>query len=134
MAHWLLKTEPTVYSYSNLERDKKTIWDGVTSPGGLHQIKQIMKGDTAFIYHTGDEKQVVGIAEVISNPYIDPKANNPRLYVFDIKPKMVLKNPVTLARVKADKRFKSSRLVNEPRLSVQPMPDELWDVVLEMSK
>jgi predicted RNA-binding protein with PUA-like domain len=134
MAYWLLKTEPKVYSYSDLERDKKTVWDGVTSPGGLHQIKQIKKDDIAFIYHTGDEKQVVGIAEVISNPYIDPKANNPRLYVFDLKPKKKLKNPVTLAKVKADKRFKNSRLVNEPRLSVQPMPVELWDAVMEMSK
>ena len=97
------------------------------------QIKQIKKGDVAFIYHTGDEKQVVGIAEIISDPYIDPKANNPRLYVFDIKPKKRLKIPVTLEQVKADKRFKDSRLVNEPRLSVQPMPEELWDAVLTMS-
>ena len=100
----------------------------------MHQIKLIKKGDTAFIYHTGDEKQVVGIAEVISNPYIDPNANNPRLYVFDIKPKKKLNNPVTLAQVKADKRFKGSRLVNEPRLSVQPMPEELWNAIQEMSK
>ena len=134
MAKWLLKTEPTVYSYSNLEKDGKTVWDGVTSPGGLFQIKQVKKGDTVFIYHSGDEKQVVGIAEVISNPYIDPKANNPKLYVFDIKPKKKLKNPVTLVQVKADKRFKNSRLVNEPRLSVQPMPEELWDAILEMMK
>ena len=134
MAKWLLKTEPTVYSYSDLERYKKTVWDGVTSPGGLFQIKQVKKGDTVFIYHSGDEKQVVGIAEVISNPYIDPRANNPKLYVFDIKPKKKLKNPVTLVQVKADKRFKNSRLVNEPRLSVQPMPEELWDAILEMMK
>ena len=134
MAKWLLKTEPTVYSYSNLEKDGKTVWDGVTSPGGLFQIKQVKKGDTVFIYHTGDEKQVVGIAEVISNPYIDPKANNPKLYVFDIKPKKKLKNPVTLVQVKADKRFKNSRLVNEPRLSVQSMPEELWDAILKMMK
>jgi predicted RNA-binding protein with PUA-like domain len=133
MAFWLLKTEPSVYSYSDLERDKKTVWDGVTSPGGLFQIKQVKKGDEAFIYHTGDEKQVVGIAEIVSDPYIDPKANNPRLFVFDIKPKKKLKNPVTLERIKADKRFKDSRLVNEPRLSVQPMPQKLWDVILEMS-
>ena len=134
MANWLLKTEPTVYSYSDLERDKKTVWDGVTSPGGLFQIKQVKKGDTVFIYHTGDEKQVVGIAEVISNPYLDPRANNPKLYVFDIKPKKKLKNPVTLVQVKADKRFKNSRLVNEPRLSVQSMPEELWDAILKMMK
>ena len=133
MNFWLLKTEPTVYSYSDLERDKKTVWDGVTSPGGLHQIKLIKKGDAAFIYHTGEEKRVVGIAEVISDPYPDPKANNPRLFVFEIKPKKKLKYPVTLEQVKADKRFKDSRLVNEPRLSVQPMPEELWDAVLTMS-
>lgn len=133
MNYWLLKTEPAVYSYSDLERDKKAVWDGVTSPGGLFQIKQIKKGDVAFIYHTGDEKQVVGIAEIISDPYVDPTANNPRLYVFEIKPKKRLKIPVTLEQIKADKRFKDSHLVNEPRLSVQPMPEELWDTILTMS-
>jgi predicted RNA-binding protein with PUA-like domain len=134
MNKWLLKTEPTVYSYSDLEKVKKTTWDGVSSPGGLSNIRKTKKGDLAFIYHTGDEKQVVGIAEIISDPYPDPKASNPRLFVFDIKPKQMLKKPVTLIQVKADKRFKDSKLVNEPRLSVQPMPDELWDAVLEMAK
>ncbi len=133
MAKWLLKTEPSVYSYSDLERDKKAVWDGVTSPGGLFQIKQVKKGDTAFIYHTGDEKQVVGIAEITTDPYIDPKAGNPKLFIFDIKPKSKLKNPVTLAKLKADKRFKDSRLINEQRLSVQPMPENLWNVILELS-
>jgi len=133
MAYYLLKTEPTVYSYADLERDKKAVWDGVTSPGGVFQIKSAKKGDVAFIYHTGDEKQVVGICEITSNPYVDPKAGNPRLYVFDIKPKRKLKNPVTLEQVKADKRFKDSRLVNEPRLSVQPMPENLWNAILELS-
>jgi len=133
MAYWLLKTEPSVYSYSDLERDKLTVWDGVTSPGGLFQIKQVKKGDAAFIYHTGNEKQVVGIAEIVSDPYPDPKAKNPKLYVFEIKPKRRLRNPVTLEQIKADKRFKDSRLVYETRLTVQPMPDKLWDAILEMS-
>ncbi len=134
MNKWLLKTEPTVYSYTNLEKDKKTRWDGVTSPGGLSKIRQVKKGDLAFIYHTGDEKQVVGIAEIISDPYPDPKADNPRIMVFDIKAKSKIKNPVTLAQVKADKRFRDSRLVNEGRLSVQPMPENLWEAIIEMSK
>jgi len=134
MNKWLLKTEPTAYSYSQLEKDKKTRWDGVTSPGGLHNIKQAKKGDLVFIYHTGDEKQVVGIAEIISDPYEDPRADNPRIMVFDIKPKSQLKKPVTLAAVKADKRFKDSKLVKEGRLSVQPMPENLWDAIIEMSK
>jgi predicted RNA-binding protein with PUA-like domain len=133
MAYWLLKTEPSVYSYSDLEKDKKTVWDGVTSPWALPYIKRVKIGDEVFIYHTGEDKQVVGIAEVISEPYADPNENTARLQVFDIKPKRRLKKPVTLAQVKADIRFKDSKLVNNPRLSVQPMPDNLWNVILEMS-
>ena len=133
MNFWLLKTEPSVYSYSDLERDKKTCWDGVTSPGGLFQIKQVKKGDVAFIYHTGDEKQVVGIAEIVSNPYVDPNAGNPKIFVFDVKPKRQLKNPVTLERLKADKRFRKARIVTEPRLSVQPMQEDLWKIILQMA-
>jgi predicted RNA-binding protein with PUA-like domain len=133
MNYWLLKSEPSVYSFFDLEKDKKTVWDGVTSPGGLFNIKQVKKGDLAFVYHTGKEKQVVGIAEVISGPYLDPKAANSRIYVFDLRPKNRLKSPVTLAMVKADKRFRNSRLVNEGRLSVQPMPKDLWDIIIEMS-
>ena len=133
MSYWLLKTEPTVYSYSDLERDKKTTWDGVTSPWALPYIKRVKTGDEVFIYHTGDEKQVVGIGEIISEPYADPKSKNAKLFVFDVKPIRKLKNPVTLAQVKADKRFKESKLVNNPRLSVQPMPDELWEAIIEIS-
>lgn len=134
MSKWLLKTEPTVYSYSDLEEDKNTTWDGVTSPGGLSNIRKVKKGDSAFIYHTGDEKQVVGIAEVTSEAYPDPKLDTDRIVVFDLKAKKKLKKPVTLAQIKADKRFKDSRLVNDPRLSVQPMPDELWNDIIEMSE
>lgn len=133
MNYWLLKSEPSVYSYSDLEGDKKTRWDGVTSPGGLFQIKQAKKGDLAFFYHTGEEKQIAGICEIVSNPYVDPKAGNPRLYVFDVKPKKKLKKPVTLVQLKCDKRFKNARIVTEPRLSVQPMPVELWDAIIKMS-
>ncbi len=134
MSKWLLKTEPTVYSYSDLERDKKTRWDGVTSPGGLSNIRKIKKGDALFIYHTGEAKQVVGIAEALSDSYPDPKADNPRIVVFDLKPKKMLKNPVALVQIKADKRFKDSKLVNEPRLSVQPVSEEMWDNIIEMSE
>jgi predicted RNA-binding protein with PUA-like domain len=133
MAYWLLKTEPSVYSYADLERDKKAVWDGVTSPWAMPYIKQIKKGDAAFIYHTGDEKQVVGICEIVSDPYLDPKAGGRKLYVFDIKPKRKLKNPVTLAQVKADSRFRDSKLVTNPRLSVQPVSDDMWNGILQMS-
>jgi predicted RNA-binding protein with PUA-like domain len=134
MAKWLLKTEPTVYSYSDLERDKKTVWDGVTSPWALPNIRRVKPGDLAFIYHTGDEKQVVGIAEITSESYPDPKkGDNEYLQVFDIKPKRKLKRPVTLAEVKADKRFADSKLVKNPRLSVQPVTDNMWNAILQMS-
>lgn len=133
MAYFLLKTEPTVYSYSDLERDKKAVWDGVTSPGGLFQIKTARKGDVAFIYHTGDEKQVVGICEITCDAYVDPKAGNPKIFVFDIKPKRRLPKPVTLTQIKADKRFADSRIVKEARLSVQPVPENIWNAILGLS-
>lgn len=132
MNYWLLKTEPSVYSYSNLERDKKTVWDGVTSPWALPYIKRVKPGDLAFIYHTSDEKQVVGVAEIITESYADPNENTARLQVFDIKPKRRLKNTVTLAQVKADKRFKDSKLVTNPRLSVQPVSEDMWKAILQM--
>ncbi len=134
MAYFLLKTEPTVYSYSDLERDKKTVWEGVTSPGGLFQIKTARKGDIAFIYHTGKEKQVVGICEIISDPYIDPKAGNPKLFVFDVIPKKRLPNPVTLEQIKKDKRTFDSRIVTEGRLSVQPVAENVWSAIMEMAE
>lgn len=133
MAYFLLKTEPSVYSYSDLERDKKAVWDGVTSPGGLFQIKTASKGDIAFIYHTGGEKQVVGICEITTDPYVDPKAGNPKIFIFDIKPKRRLPNPVTLEQIKKDKRTCDSRIVKEGRLSVQPVDEKVWNAILQMS-
>ncbi len=133
MSFYLLKTEPTVYSYSDLERDKKAVWDGVTSPGGLFQIKTARKGDVAFIYHTGGEKQVVGICEITTDPYVDPKAGNPKIFIFDIKPIRRLPNPVTLEQIKKDKRTCDSRIVREARLSVQPVDEKVWNAILQMS-
>jgi len=133
MNHWLLKTEPSVYSYSDLERDKQTVWDGVRNPYAIRHIREAKIGDLAFIYHTGEEKQVIGIAEIISEPDNDPESEDPRLWVFEVKAKRKLKKPVTLAEIKADKRFKGSTLVRAPRLSVQAMPKELWDAILELS-
>jgi len=133
MSFFLLKTEPTVYSYSDLERDKKAVWDGVTSPGGLFQIKTARKGDVAFIYHTGGEKQVVGICEITTDPYVDPKAGNPKIFIFDIKPTRSLPNPVTLEQIKKDKRTCDSRIVKEGRLSVQPVDEKVWNAILQLS-
>lgn len=134
MSYWLLKTEPTTYSYADLERDKKAVWDGVSNPVALKNIRAMSKGDLAFVYQTGDEKAIVGIAEITSGPYPDPKQNDERLAVVELKPKKKLKNPVTLAAVKARKEFAPWELVRVPRLSVMPVSPEQWKKLLAMSK
>jgi len=133
MAHWLLKTEPTVYSYADLERDKRTTWDGVTNNLALKHIRGMAKGDLAFIYHTGDEKAIVGIAEICSAPYPDPKAGDPKLVVVDLKPSERLKKPVSLASIKVLKEFSDFALVRIGRLSVMPVSAGQWKSLLKMS-
>ena len=134
MAYWLLKTEPSTYSYADLERDTKAVWDGVNNPVALKNIRAMKKGDLAFIYHTGDEKAIIGIAQVSSDPYPDPKQAGERLVVFELKPKEKLKSPVTLASVKAKKEFAQFELVRLPRLSVMPVSTMQWQSLLAMSK
>jgi len=127
MNYWLLKTEPSDYTYDDLVKDKKAVWDGVANNAALINIRNSRKGDLAFIYHTGDERQIVGIAKLISDPYADPKLDNPKMAVFDVKPVKKLKTPVTLAQIKADKKYSEFRLIKEGRLSVVSVPKEFWD-------
>jgi predicted RNA-binding protein with PUA-like domain len=134
MAYWLLKTEPSAYSYADLERDKKTTWDGVSNNLALKHIRAMRKGDLALIYHSGDEKAIVGIAEVVSDPYPDPKLQDDKRVVVDLKPKKRLSSPVPLAAVKAKKEFARFELVRMPRLSVMPVARELWNTLLAMAK
>jgi predicted RNA-binding protein with PUA-like domain len=126
VANWLFKTEPSCYSYEDLERDKKTTWDGVSNALALKYLRQIKKGDQALIYHTGDVKAIVGIAEITSTPYVDPKLNDPKLVVVDLKPKGRLSKQVSLAEVKANKEFQDFLLVKMSRLSVMPVTDDQW--------
>jgi predicted RNA-binding protein with PUA-like domain len=133
MAGWLLKTEPTVYSYDDLERDQKTVWDGVSNNLALKHIRQVQKGDLALIYHTGEEKAIVGIAEVASAAYADPKQNDPKLAVFELKPQRRLARAVTLAEVKANEKLKDFELVRMARLSVMPVTDAVWKVLMKMA-
>src|SRR5947207_15402875 len=116
--HWLLKTEPSTYSFADLERDKRAVWDGVANALALKHLRSMRRGDLAFIYHTGDEKQIVGIAEVASDPYPDPKENDPKLAVIDLKPGERLPRPVTLAEIKTARGFVNCELVRSGRLSV----------------
>src|SRR5688572_14992525 len=133
MARWLLKTEPTTYSWDQLVRDKKTTWDGVANATALQHIRAMKKGDAVLIYHTGGEKAAVGIAEVASAPYPDPNEGDEKLVVVDLKPKKKLANPVTLAQIKADPAFAGWDLLRIGRLSVVPVPDIMWARVEELS-
>ncbi|MFN9467663.1 MAG: EVE domain-containing protein, partial [Pseudanabaena sp.] len=102
MAYWLLKSEPHVYSYADLERDRQTIWDGVNNNLALKHIRTMQPKDLALIYHTGDERRAMGIAEVITLPYVDPKLDDPKRAVVDVKAVRSLPQPVTLAQIKQD--------------------------------
>ncbi len=133
MNYWLLKTEPSTYSYVDLERDGKTVWDGVTNALALKHLRSMKKGDRAFIYHTGDEKRIVGIAEVASNPHPNPKEKDFKLVVVDLKPRERLKRAVTLAEIKSRKEYadldesgRAFELVRMGRLSVMPVSEARW--------
>lgn len=132
--HWLFKTEPSVYSYQQLVKDKKTVWDGVANFLALKHVKDIKKGELIFIYHTGDEKAAVGVARALSGAYPDPEKDDPKLLVVDIEPVRALAKPVTLAQVKAHPKLKSFDLVKNSRLSMMKVTDEQWEIMEEMAK
>ncbi|MBI2620129.1 MAG: EVE domain-containing protein [Ignavibacteriales bacterium] len=131
-SYWLLKTEPGAYSYDDLERDKKTVWDGVMNPVALKNIRSMRKGDRVFIYHTGAQKAVVGIAEVSGSPYPDPKANDPKIMVVEIRSIKRLRSPVSLSSIKSSRSFAGFELVRLPRLSVMPVSTPHWNLILAM--
>ncbi len=131
--YWLLKTEPSDYSYTDLSRDGKTVWDGVSNNFALKHLRTIKAGDLAFIYQTGKERALVGIAEVISDPYPDPTKSDPKLAVMDVKAREELPQSVSLAEVKADSEFSDFLLVRLSRLSVMPVTPPQWNRLLAMA-
>ena len=133
MAAFLVKTEPGTYSFADLQRDKKTVWDGVSNPVALRNMAAIRKGDTVLVYHTGDEKQVVGIAVAASDAYPDPKLKDPKRLVIELEAKKPVPTPVTLAQVKADAVLKEWVLARQPRLSVMPLDDEQLARVMKLA-
>lgn len=131
---WLLKTEPSVYAYEDLEREGKTAWEGVKNPVAQKNLRAMKVGDRAFVYHTGNEKTAVGIAEVLRSAYPDPKAKDPRLVAVDIRAAARLARPVTLAELKALPAFAGSPLLRQGRLSVVPLTPAQWKAIEELGR
>jgi predicted RNA-binding protein with PUA-like domain len=129
---WLLKTEPTTYSYDQLEKEGRTTWDGVRNNLALAHLRTMKAGDRVLIYHTGAEKAVIGLAKVANAAYPDPKQDDPKLVVVDVIPERRLERPVTLAEVKAEASLKDLALVRMGRLSVMPVTPAQWKRLLEM--
>lgn len=130
---WLVKTEPSSYSYDDLERATTAVWDGVKNPVALRNLRAMHPGDQVLVYHTGDEKAVVGWATVVSAPYPDPKKKDAKLVVIDLKAHRRLPRAVTLAEIKADKTFADLPIVRQGRLSVSPVTAPQWSRILKLA-
>jgi predicted RNA-binding protein with PUA-like domain len=131
MNYWLVKTEPGTYSWDDLERDRKTTWDGVRNFQARNHLKSMKKGDRVFIYHTGEEKAIIGIADVIKESFPDPKAGD--WVVVDLAADKKLKKPVPLAQIKATKSLAGMVLVKSSRLSVQPVQEDEFNKVISLA-
>jgi len=129
--HWLLKTEPSTYSWEQLLQDGRATWDGVRNPTALKHLRSMSAGDELMIYHSGKDPAVIGLARVTRAAYPDPKAKEPKLVVVDLAPVRPLPTPVSLAAIKADPRLLTMDLVRISRLSVQPVSKEQWAIILK---
>lgn len=132
MGFWLLKADPEDYGYSQLQKERRTVWDGVSNPLALKHMRAARRGDAVLLYHSGKEKAIVGLAEIVTDPYPDPKVADERRVVFEVRPRKRLSVPVTLAAIRTDSRFADFPLVRMPRLSVMPVPAPLWKRLLAM--
>src|SRR3712207_693977 len=133
MAYWLLKTEPSTYSFADIRRDGQTVWDGVRNAQALIHLRAMRSGDQALIYHSGDERAVVGTATIANNPYPDPQAGDPKLVVVDVRPGQPVAAPVSLGTIKADELFADMPLIRQPRLSVMPITGEQWQRLMQLA-
>jgi predicted RNA-binding protein with PUA-like domain len=131
--HWVLKTEPSTYGFPDLVRERRTRWEGVSNAVALKHLRSMLEGDAALIYHTGNEKSLVGLARIASAPYPDPAQKDERLVVVDVEAGKPLPRPVSLAEIKADPAFKDLGLVRLSRLSVVPVEPDQWKRLLAMA-
>ena len=133
MAYWLVKSEPSVYSWDQFVKEKSTVWDGVRNYAARLHLRAMKKGDEVLYYHSNEGTAIVGIAKVAREAYQDPTTADEAWVAVDIKPFKKLKNPVTLAQVKGDKRLANMALVRLGRLSVQPVTDDEWKIIMELA-
>ncbi len=134
MAYWLVKSEPTAYSWDQLVKDKQTCWSGVRNYAARLHLRNMKKGDEVYFYHSNEGTDIVGIAKVVKEAYQDPTTTDDKWVAVDLKPERKIKNPVTLDTIKKDKRLASMALVRIGRLSVQPVSDAEWKLILELSE
>ncbi|HEY5209282.1 MAG TPA: EVE domain-containing protein [Stellaceae bacterium] len=132
MNYWLLKSEPEVYGWAQLIKDKHTNWSGVRNNAAALNLKAMKVGDRAFFYHSGDERQVVGICEIVKEAYPDPSDAAGRFVQVDVTAVAPVPTPVTLAVIKAEPRLSEMRLVRESRLSVSPVAADAWRLICKM--
>lgn len=133
MAYWLMKSEPFKYSWQQLLKDKETHWDGVRNYAARNNLKAMKKGDLAFFYHSNEGVEIVGIVEIVKEAYQDPTTTESAWVAVDVKPFQALKKAVSLAQIKADKRLADMALIRLARLSVQPVTEREWKLILELA-
>ena len=133
MAHWLLKSEPSAYSWDQLVKEKRTSWTGVRNPQAALNLKAMKAGDLCFFYHSNEGKEIVGIAKVLKAAYPDPTDKAGKAVTVDVAAVEPVKNTMTLAAIKAEPRLKDFGLVRQSRLSVVPVNDEQWKLISKMA-
>lgn len=132
MAYWLVKSEPGAYSWDDMVRDGRTHWNGVRNHQAANNLKAMKVGDKAFFYHSVDEKQIVGIVEVVKEYYPDPTDASGRFGMVDVSPVAPVKRPVTLGNIKAEPKLATIALVRQSRLSVMPIDRDDWKLICKM--
>ena len=133
MSYWLVKSEPNVYGWDHLVKEKQTVWSGVKNFAARNHLKTMKKGDEVLFYHSNEGMEVVGIAKVVKEFYPDPTTEDTNWVAVDLKPVKKLKDPVTLSQIKADKRLQEMALVRLGRLSVQPVTEKEWKIIMELA-
>jgi predicted RNA-binding protein with PUA-like domain len=133
MAYWLLKSEPSAYSWDRLVADGRTNWDGVRNAQALNNMRAMKPGERAFFYHSNEGKDIVGVAEIVRSFYPDPNDKSGKLGMIDVRPVMPAARPVTLVEMKAKPELAGMSLLRQSRLSVCPVSDREWQLVCEMA-